>query len=426
MSIFDPADRARLMAYKEAKNQIVSAMHLLRQERRDSPAEPQIPYLKGAEGLRGRLFRSLTPSISPLIQAGCCEMATVKKLVADFFRGIEIKLDANTSVTKTESKRNRHTRFPSAATPNGYIEFEDPLQPESIEGPDGEPIQLVNKIYIQRELFMRVAATDTKPVDPSEVKRWTLKHLNPYPIKVLARTELGTGISQAYPLVDVLYALRYHPLREHILRLNADGFTYVTFGGMKIDVATVEMIAKEGSPVSARAVQAMLKKLDLEHPVAVRVYSHNSNILRTVYRASSLKSMLSLFLQSDGVAIPISGYRTPMRLATTVSALARAEGAENLFAIANKLHVRGIWPVNIAQLGLEVESLDAVGRLGQGYTAMFHLVRVPGLEQSRILMTNHKGSLLVCTGSRIMDLEQIYWKDEVVFVHVTPLERKPC
>jgi hypothetical protein len=407
-TFMEPESKARLMAEQEAKNTIITATHLLRKERQSGPMEGRIPFLKGNPSLRGYLLRELTPLVTPLIGAGQCELNTVIGLVWEFFA----KAPPTERIISEPRENNhlRHTRFSRASTESGYLLFGDLSSPISVEGLDGEPIQLVHKTYIKNELTSKVSPNDPHPITDSEVKVWMQRHLEPYPIKVRLDQEKSSNLSQSYPLVDVLIALKDHPLRLALPRLDESGRTQLPIHGVTTEVASIAMLVGDGPVTRERAIK-LLKSLALDKPLNKEAYAHGAQRKEMLYRYEDIAPALTLFLGKYGVAIPISQYTTPMRVATTVAAHADSIGSDNPFQVAAGLADKGIYPITLTDLQLEAVELNV--KISRGDNRKLWKVTVPESGEERILMTDNKGYLLVFSGSLIDDSERVYWSGQL-------------
>ncbi len=407
-SFMEPESKARLMAEQEAKNTIVTATHLLRKERQSGPMEERIPFLKGNSSLRGYLLRELTPLVTPLIRAGQCELHTVIGLVREFFA----KTPTAEQIVSEPRENNhlRHTRFARAATESGHLVFEDLNSPISVEGLDGDPIQLVHKTYIKNELTSKMSPNDPHPITDSEVKVWMQRHLEPYPIKVRLDHEKSSNLSQSYPLVDVLIALRDHPLRLALPRLDESGRTQIPINGVTTEVASIGMLVGDG-PVTRERAMKLIQLLGFDKPLDQEAYTHGVQRKEMLYRVEDLVPALTLFLGKHGVAIPTRQYTTPMRVATTLATHANLIGSDNPYQIGVELGQKGISPISLADLKLEPVELNI--KITRGDTLKLWKVTVPELGEERILMTDDKGYLLVYSGGLIGDYERVYWGDQL-------------
>ena len=396
-----------LLKTQEAKNLVIAATHRLRCQRRDDAGQTPIPYLKDNQALRLDLLREIAPTLAPLLALGKVEESTVLGLVREFF---DRRLPPpRTPEEKRESNFHRHLKFAEAPTESGRIEFEDPAAPVSVEGLDGYPVQLVTREFVTVELEKRIPAGDAVDVKLGEVKEWLQTHLDPYPVRATWHGERSFNSTQSYMLSDVLIALRDHPLRTQVPRLDASGRARIDVAGDSTEVLSVGALCSHRA-VSPSLVAKLVGKLGIEPLQGVELREHSNERRHKVYAAEKADPIVSLLLTHDGVAIPVGTHSTTFRIALTTAAYAQRLNEPNVYQLERSLNDKGIEPININDLGIP---LKAKGSPFGSKHSLVYEASVPGLDQKRLLMTDHKGILHAFTDKSIKDVERLYWLDEL-------------
>jgi hypothetical protein len=403
-----PEDCNRLVKAQEAKGLAIAFTHKLRRERRDDPNATPIPYLSDKPELRYALLREVAPLLAPLLVRGEVQDSTVLGLVREFF---DRRLPANKAspVQPRESKSKRHLNFPDAPTDTGRIEFEDRLAPVTVEGLDGEPVQVVTREFITAELEKRIPGNDPIPVDMFEVRSWLQKNLEPYPMKVLLHGERANNRGQAYLLSDVLIALRDHPLRSEAARLDASGRAHIEIDGVSTEVVTAGGLSLHRA-VDKNLVSTLLTKLKVEPLEGVQLREPESERTHKVYAARAADPIISLLSSKEGVAIPVGNFETPFRVAMTLPAYATRFRHPNLYQLEQSLGQQSVTPIKAQEIGLALEDKGkALGRL----LPTVYAASLPESDQSRFLMADSQGTLLAFSGQGITDIDKLYWLDEL-------------
>jgi hypothetical protein len=157
-------------------------------------------------------------------------------------------------------------------------------------------------------------------------------------------------------------------------------------------------------------VRELLSTLGVNPVPGVQLREHALERTHKVYAAEAAEPIVSLLLSKDGVAIPVSNYDAPFRVATTLAAFAAKFRHANLYQLEQSLNQQHVGPIKLTDLGVPLENKEKVfGRLNP----TVYEASVSESDQKRLVMADDKGVLLVFADKSIKDVERLYWIDQL-------------